>query len=254
MGRACSLKAKLQAGTNTLGCMITTRSADAAEILAYAGFDFLFIDHEHGPGSLGDAVDQMRAMKGTGTSSLVRVPCNDALYIRRVLDAGADAVLCPMVESASQAQAVVEACLFPPRGHRGAAAGIRAALYGYDPEFADRLDQDLLIVIAIETARAVECLDEIAAIPHIDAIFIGPRDLSSSIAKLNQFHDPEVLALVKRAEGKILASGKYLGSALYPGRSIVQMFNSGYRLLVSGSDAAFLCQGAKSLLDQKARF
>lgn len=245
------LKARLKAGENVLGCILATRSSDVAEILAYAGFDFLFIDHEHGFGSLGDAVDQMRAMKGTGTAALVRVPCNDTLYIRRVLDAGADAILCPMVESAGEAASVVQACLFPPLGRRGAASRTRASLYGGDPDFADRLTEDLLIAVAIETETAVEHLEEIAAVPGVDALFIGPRDLSSSIGKLNRFDDPAVLTLVQRAREKILASGKYLGSAVYPGQSIAEMFVHGHHLIVAGADTAFLAEGAKATIDQK---
>src|SRR5882762_10713091 len=230
------LKNKLRNRERVLGCFLLTGSSDNAEVLAHAGFDFLLIDHEHGSGSRGDAIGQMRAMKGTPTTSMLRIPSLDSGYIKRVLDAGVQCILCPMVESASTAKAVVDACWFPPRGARGAGGATRASVYGYDADATNRVQDELLIVVQIESMVGIEHIEEIAAVAGIDMLLLGPRDLSASIGKLGRFEDPEVLSIVAKAEAAILASGKRLGSVIYPGRTPAQRFERGYNWLIAGSD------------------
>jgi 4-hydroxy-2-oxoheptanedioate aldolase len=239
------LKRKLLNRERVLGCFLLTGSPDNAEVLAHAGFDFLLIDHEHGSGSRDDAVAQMRAMKGTPTTSMLRVPSIDPGYIKRVLDAGVQCVLCPMIENASTARAVVDACWFPPRGARGAGGATRASVYGYDAEAPNRVQDELLIAVQIESLIGIDRIEEIAAVDGIDLLLLGPRDLSASIGKLGRFEDPEVLAIVAKAEAAILASGKRLGSVIYPGQTPAQMFERGYDLLIAGSDIGFLVEGAR---------
>jgi 4-hydroxy-2-oxoheptanedioate aldolase len=248
MDRGNRLKMKIRAGQAALGCIVALPSADIAEIMAHAGFDFLFIDHEHGAGSLGDAIAQMRAVMGSGTTPIVRIPAGDAGYLQRVLDAGAAGVVLPCIESGDQAEAVVRACHFPPRGVRGAGGGTRASSYGFDPDFALRLPEDLLIGVQIETVRGVERIEEICNVKEIDVIVIGPRDLSASIGKLNQFQDPELQALIEQAEARILSTGKYLCSVVYPWLTVETMIERGYRMLMAGMDVNFLAQGAKTAL------
>ena len=239
------VKRKLLNRERVLGCFLLSGSPDNAEVLAHAGFDFLLIDHEHGSGSRGDAIDQMRAMKGTPTTSMLRIPSLDPSYIKRVLDAGVQCILCPMIESASTAKAVVDACWFPPHGARGAGGATRASMYGYDTDAANRVQDELLIVVQIESMIGIEHVEEIAAVAGIDMLLLGPRDLSASIGKLGRFEDPEVLAVVAKAEAAILGSGKRLGSVIYPGQTPAQMFERGYDLLIAGSDIGFLVEGAR---------
>jgi 4-hydroxy-2-oxoheptanedioate aldolase len=243
-----TLKAKLQSGHLLRGCFLTLPSADVAEILANAGFDFLLIDHEHGSGDITDAIGQMRAMLGSGTSAMVRIRQNDAALIKRTLDAGANALLCPMVECREDAEAVVQACFFPPLGSRGAGGGTRASRYGYDAAYHSTANDRLLIVAQIESRRGVANIEEIAAVAGIDMLLIGPRDLSSTMGKLNQFQDPEVLAVVADAEARIKRSGKYLGSVIYPGLTAQAMFDKGCHMVITGSDVGILSTGAKQLL------
>jgi 4-hydroxy-2-oxoheptanedioate aldolase len=239
------LKRKLLNGEHVLGCFLLTGSSDNAEVLAHAGFDFLLIDHEHGSGSRIEAVAQMRAMKGTSATSMLRIPSLDPGYIKRVLDAGVQCILCPMIESASTAKAVVEACWFPPHGTRGAGGGTRASAYGYDADSVNRVQDELLIAVQIESVTGVEQIEEIAAVAGIDLLLLGPRDLSASIGKLGRFEDPEVHAIVAKAEAAILGSGKRLGSVIYPGQTPAEMFERGYDLLIAGSDIGFLVEGAR---------
>jgi len=245
MPRVNSLKQRLLAREHSLGAFLLTSSADNAEILSHLGFDFLVIDHEHGSGCLTHAIEQMRAINGSATSSMVRVSALDPAHLRRTLDAGIQCILAPMIESASAAKAIVEACWYPPHGTRGAGGGIRASRYGLDWDFLNGMRKELLIGVQIESIKGVENVDEIAAVTGVDLLVIGPRDLSASIGKLGQFDDPEVLQLVQSAESAILASGKSLGSVVYPGRTADDMFASGYGLLIAGSDVSFLIEGAR---------
>ena len=119
------LKARLQEGEKLIGSFVMTPSADVAEILCLAGFDYLLIDQEHGSGGITDLVGQLRATEACDVPNMVRVPFNDPAYIKRVLDAGAQNILCPNVESAEDAKKFVDACLYPPRGLRGG-SGMRS--------------------------------------------------------------------------------------------------------------------------------
>lgn len=252
MFRKNPLKEKLRQGRAAVGCWIQTTSSDAAEILSMAGFDFLLIDHEHGQATLPQAIDQLRAMKGTDTASLMRVPWNDLVYIKRALDAGIEGIMVPMIETAEQARAAVAACLYPPTGMRGAAGTMRSAAYGYAKDYHAQANDNVLVVLQIESAKAVDNIAEIAAVPGVDALFIGPRDLSGSIGKLGRFDDPEVQALQKRAEERSLATGKWVATIAGSAAESRQLLARGYRMVVPASEVGFMRAGAAQLLKEMA--
>src|SRR5690606_16147323 len=223
MASTNQLKEKLARGTTVLGCIQLLPSADVTELLALAGLDYIFIDHEHGINGLGGLPDLLRAAKAGGAEALVRMPSLDPHYVRRLLDAGLETIYCPMIEAADDAAAFVRVCRYPPHGERGAGGGTRASFLGLGPDHADRLDDRLMIIVAIETVRGVQNLTQIAAVPGIDAIFIGARDLSASMGKLGRFDDPDLIATIAQCEAIIKASGKYLGAPVYPGLSVAEM-------------------------------
>lgn len=246
MTRVNRLKGKLASGQTVLGCIQLLPSPDVTELLALAGLDYVFIDHEHGVNGLGELPNQLRAAATGGADALVRMPSLDPHYARRLLDAGLENIYCPMIETAAEASAVVSACRYPPAGQRGAGGGTRATYFGLGPDHAETLVDRVMIIVAIETMRGVENLAEIAAVPGIDAIFIGARDLSASMGKLGRFDDPELLATIARCEAIIRASGKYLGAPVYPGLSVPQMIEKGYAMLLTGTDSGFLTAAAKA--------
>ena len=239
------LRQKLAAGPVTGGIQIMA-SADVTEVLAGVGLGMLMIDHEHGFGGLGDLVAQLRALKGTGVAALVRVPSHDETYAHRLLDAGVESILFPGVESAAAARAAVRACRYPPHGTRGAGGGLRASGYDTDMDYYGRANDKLLIGVQIESKAGVEAAAEIAAVDGIGLIVIGPRDLSASIGKLGQFADPQVMALFAEAEKRVLASGVAMGSVIYPGMDLAGMFARGHRLILAGSDVAWLAKSARA--------
>ncbi|MBL9033620.1 MAG: 4-hydroxy-2-oxo-heptane-1,7-dioate aldolase [Rhodospirillaceae bacterium] len=242
------LKRKLQAGQPCFGAWMLSTSADMAEILAYAGLDFQLIDHEHGQGSIDDAIGQLRAMKGTECTGVLRVPTNDHIYIKRALDAGVGGIMVPNVNNAEQARHVVEACRYAPAGIRGAFGGMRAMRYGFNPGYYDSAFEELVVAVQVENAGAIDNIPEIAAVEGIDVVFIGPRDLSATLGKLNQFDDPAVKGQIDRAAAAILNSGRILGSTATSGKVARDMAGRGYRFIVGGSDVGLLGQGVRAML------
>jgi 4-hydroxy-2-oxoheptanedioate aldolase len=247
-----SLKQRLARGEKQLGCILMLPSPDVAEIIAHAGVDMVMIDHEHGSGGIGDFVAQDRAMACTPIRSMVRVPHGELSYAQRLLDNGAQAIVYPGVDTAEQAAAFVRACRYPPRGLRGAGAGLRAARHGLDGNYYDAaLEDDRLLVAQIESARAVENIDAICAVDGVDMLLIGPRDLSASLGRLNRFDDPELWRLIDHAAARTRAAGKFCASTLHPGKTPGEMFAAGYDLILAAKDVDFVLAGAKALAASK---
>ncbi len=236
-----SLKARIVAGEPVYGVWLALADADVAELLAHAGYDFLVLDQEHGPGSLETAIDVMRAAEAAGTDLVVRVPWNDPVYLKRILDAGATSIMVPMLEDAEAAAAAVAACRYPPAGTRGyAAASQRCTRWGKDAAYAERWQDDLLIMGQLESATAVENAAAIAAVDGIDVPFIGINDMAGSIGLLGQTDHPEVRALVERCEAALQASGKPLGTVPSGMRTTPELFQAGYGVVAGAVDSMLL--------------
>lgn len=251
MFRTNVLKTKLRSGERVLGCWTTLGHPQIAEILALAGFDFLLLDQEHGVGDPSALVGLLQAISATATTSVVRIPSNDPVYLKRVLDMGVEAVMIPNIESAEEARAAVAACRYPPRGRRGSAIGsARASNYGMAANYRTEADDNILVIGQIESARAVDAIDEIAAVEGMDVLFIGPHDLSGTVGHLGDLKHPEVAALIARAEAGIKRAGKPMGTVPHPGASWADMFKRGYHFVNAGSDVSRLRDQA--LADVKA--
>ena len=233
MGQA-TLKERLQAGRPAIGCWLHLFSNTAAEIMAQAGYDFAMIDMEHGPGDPMDAIALMQAIKGHDCTPLARVPSNDPVAIKRTLDAGVKGVMIPAVNSAEEAKAAVAACRYPPEGIRGVAPVIvRAADYGANwRDYARSANASLLVICQIESGPAVAAVERIAAVEGVDLLFVGPFDLSANLGFLGQPDHPEVLAKIAHVERAAKAAGKLLGAIPTPDRSLEQLLEAGYDLIL----------------------
>jgi 4-hydroxy-2-oxoheptanedioate aldolase len=251
MFRTNALKSKLLAGGRALGCWTSLGHPQIVEILALAGFDFLLLDQEHGVGDPSSLVGLLQAISATPATSVVRIPSNDTVYLKRVLDMGVEAVMIPNVESVEDARAAVAACRYPPRGRRGSAIGsARASNYGMAANYRAEADDNILVIGQIESARAVEAIDAIAAVEGLDVLFIGPHDLSGTVGHLGDLKHPEVAALIARAEAGIRRAGKPMGTVPHPGATWADMFKRGYHFVNAGSDVSRLRDQA--LADVKA--
>jgi 4-hydroxy-2-oxoheptanedioate aldolase len=255
MYRPNILKARLEAGESVYGAWVGSGSPGNTEIMGHAGFDFLVIDQEHGAGEMADAVASLRAAESSGTPCIVRAPWNDPIWLKRILDAGAQSVMIPSVETAAAAAAAVRACRYPPAGTRGYAAGaVRASAYGLEPGYVHKANGNLLLVLQIESAAAVEQAAEICAVDGVDVVFIGANDLAGSIGRLEQLDHPDVRSLVQRAEDVILASGKPMGTVPSAGASWPELFARGYRMVVGPHDVILLREAARAAVLEYARF
>ena len=235
------LKTKLRAGKKTAGAWVQLASPFTAEILSQAGFDWLMLDMEHAPGELLTLVSQVMAMKGTDCTPLVRAPWNDFVIIKRILDAGAQGVLIPYVNSLAEAEQAVRACKYPLAGVRGVAASPRAVGYGQNHgHYLQRANDQIFIMTAVETPEAIENLDEILSVDGLDGIFIGPMDLASSMGYFGDASQKEVQDAIRIIEGKVLNAGKILATTTGSWEQAQKLFERGYHMLMLMADGGAL--------------
>lgn len=184
------LRSRWQEGKPTLGAWLATPSPVAAEAMARMGFDWVTVDMQHGLIGYGDALAMLQAVSTTPAAPLVRVPGNDATMIGKVLDAGARGVIVPLVSSAAEAEAAVQACRYPPLGRRSYGPS-RAAL-ALGPGYFEGANDSVLCIIMIETREAIDELDAILAVAGVDAVYVGPNDLSLAfgLAPASDHDDP----------------------------------------------------------------
>ncbi len=232
-----------------LGTMLTISSPEVAEMVARCGFDWLFMDGEHAPLSILEWQRQMQAVGGR-CASVLRVPSLSERDIKKALDIGADGIIVPMVNSAEQARQAVRWSKYPPRGQRG--VGLARA-QGYGLDFADYLasaNDEIAVIIQAEHIDAVENIEEIARVDGIDAVFIGPYDLSASMGKMGEVDDEEVVAAIDRVSVACKKNAVALGFFGVSAESVQPWIDKGYNLICAGIDVAFVTWGAQQVLEQ----
>ena len=243
------LKTKIRAGKKTAGAWAQIASPFTAEILSSAGFDWLMLDMEHGPGDILTLVSQVQAMKGTDCVPLVRTPWNDFIAIKRILDAGAQGVLVPYVNTKEQAVDAVKACKYPLEGIRGVAGSPRAPGYGQNQgDYLQRANDQIFIMTAVETPDAVANLDQILEVDGLDGVFIGPMDLASSMGHFGDPSQPEVQTAIRTIEEKTLASGKVLATTTGTWPNAKELYSRGYQMLMLMADGISLAKMAAGLV------
>ena len=184
------------AGTAPLGSWIMSASPIVGEAMGHAGFAWSVVDMEHSPLDLHSLVHLLQAVAGTAMLPITRVPWNDAVTLKRVLDAGATTVLVPFVQNADEAQRAVAGCFYPPQGLRGMAGMSRATKFGTVPNYFANANAGISVIVQLETVPAMAALEAIAAVPGVDALFLGPADLSGSMGHVGQLTHPAVMALM----------------------------------------------------------
>lgn len=243
-------KAKLKAGATVCGCFMRYPDPTLVEVLTFAGWDFLVFDGEHGTIEPRDCENMVRAAEVRGTTPIVRVATNTAAVILRMMDTGAHGLHVPWVNSAQEAEAVVRAVKYQPRGVRGL-AGIRAADYGQAGTLGDYVrvaNAETLVVIHIETVEAVEQLPEIVAVDGLDVIFIGPTDLSHSLGYPGQQNHPQVQATMQRIVDIVGATDLALGVMATGAASAREWQQRGARYITVGLETV-LTPAARAYLE-----
>jgi 2-keto-3-deoxy-L-rhamnonate aldolase RhmA len=242
-------RARLLRGDRLLGTMVTLPSPEVAELMAAVGFDWLFLDAEH---SVLGARELQGMLQGAGAAvpCLVRLPAAAEVPIKKALDVGAAGIIAPQVNSAAQAEQVVRLAKYAPHGTRGVGVG-RA--HGYGLRLADYLataNQRLAVIVQAEHIDAVTQIEAIVGVAGVDAVLVGPYDLSASLGRPGDLDHPDVVAAIDRVTTACLHAGMRLGIFGVSAAAVRPYLARGYTLIVAGLDTLLLGQAAKDLLGQ----
>jgi len=238
-------KEKLLNGETIYGVFCNLYSPMIVELVGHIGFDFALIDAEHGPAGVESCEHMVRAGDSVGIPVFVRIAMNIRQNILRYLDIGTRGVQLPMVNTREEAEAVVQAVKYPPKGRRGLAA-IRAADYGLKMPLKDytlMANRELLTVVQIETVQAMENVKEILTVDDIDVFFIGPTDLSTSMGYTAQAEHPEVQSAIENLVKQIRAAGKAAGTIAYTDEALNKAKERGFQYIVHGVIAMMVKSG-----------
>jgi 2-keto-3-deoxy-L-rhamnonate aldolase RhmA len=227
-----------------IGTWISSASPIVAEAMGHAGFDWGVVDMEHAPLDMMNVLHLLQALGNTRMLGVVRVPWNDAVMVKRVLDAGATSVLFPFVQSPAEARRAVAATRYPPQGQRGMSGMSRASKFGTVPNYLKTADAGIGVIVQLETPAALAQLEDIAAVEGVDAIFVGPVDLSASMGHVGQFTHPAVMQAMDDAARRCKALGKPIGTVGGTPDVVTQYRAMGYDYLAIGSDMGLLMSGA----------
>lgn len=228
-----------------LGSFVLSASPVVAEALAHCGFEWLIIDSEHSPLDIAGVVHMLQAVQGTSVHAIVRVPWNDTVTIKRVLDAGSDTLLIPFVETAVQARAAVSASRYPPEGVRGMAGLSRASQFGARKEHFRTANKRQATIVQLETPQALAQLEDIAAVDGIDALFIGPTDLSGAMGLYGQVQHPQVQQALADAARRCRHAGIPVGTVGGTPAAVKAYEDMGFDFVGLGSDLGMLVGTAR---------
>ena len=241
------LRGRLHSGETVIGSWLALGSPNVAEILAAVGFDFLVVDLEHSPTSLETMAEMIRVIEASGTIPLVRVTSNDAHQIKRVLDAGAYGIVVPNIQDGDDAQNAVAATKYPPMGRRGVGIA-RAQGYGARvTEYRESASTGLCVVVQIESMKAVHHCREIASVDGVDALMIGPYDLSSDLGVPGDFTSRAFTEKVEEVRGSAESAGVALGMHVVEPNpdEIKRLSQQGFRFFAYGVDMRILDASAR---------
>ncbi|WP_309069171.1 HpcH/HpaI aldolase/citrate lyase family protein [Microbacterium sp.] len=230
------------------GGWICSGSPVMAEIMAGSGLDWLMIDMEHGPVGLGETQAMLQVAAAYPATTVVRVPANDAVWIKQVLDLGAQTIMVPMVSTAAEAEAAVAHASYPPRGHRGVGNALaRSGRWNRVDDYLANAAEYTSLIVQIETAEGVENAEAIASVDGIDGVFVGPSDLAASMGLLGRQTHPDVVAAVERAFAGVRAAGKPVGVNAFVESAARGYVDAGARFVLVGADVGLAARGAEQL-------
>ena len=239
------IKNQLANGKTVYPLWAAIGSPTLVEAAVHAGWPVILIDNEHGTASLETTVQMVRAVESAGGHVIVRVPWNDHVYLKRILDLGVQSLMIPMISDNESAEEAVAACRYPPHGRRGYAAPIvRASGYGANPDYAKHAIDELLLIAQIEHVDAIENVSSIAGVDGIDLLFIGPNDLAGSMNHFENMGDSEVVRAFENIEKQVRASNKILGCFPIPDVSLPELQRRGHQFIAAQGDISLFMRAA----------
>jgi 2-keto-3-deoxy-L-rhamnonate aldolase RhmA len=231
-----------------LGTWVMSASPLVAEAVGHAGFEWGVVDMEHSPLDLTTVVHLLQAIAGTRMVPVLRVPWNDTVLIKRVLDAGAQTLLVPFVQNADEAARAVAATRYPPQGVRGMAGMSRGSRFGTWPDYFNTANASMSVIVQLESMQAVEQLEAIAAVDGVDAIFMGPADLSGAMGHIGKLTHPDVMKVMADAARRCRAAGKPIGTVGGTPEVVAQYRAMGYDFVAIASDLGLLMRAAQDAI------
>jgi len=248
-----SFRRDLRAGKTLIGCWASLGSPITTEVLGLAGFDWILLDAEHAPNDVLTLVPQLMALKDSVSAPVVRPPWNDTVIIKRLLDAGFHNFLIPFVESADEARRAVAATRYPPAGVRGVSVSQRSNRYGSVADYFKIVNDNVAVMVQIESRAGVDAAASIAAVDGIDGLFIGPSDLAAAFGHLGNANHPEVQEAMKRVYASAKAAGKAVGTLAPVEADARRYLEMGATYVAVGSDHGVLRMATQSLADKFRR-
>ena len=240
----------LMAGKTLIGCWCSLGSPITTEVLGLAGFDWILMDGEHSPNDVLSFIPQLMALKDSPSAPVVRPQWNDTVQIKRLLDAGFYNFLIPFVQSAEEARAAVAATRYPPQGVRGLSVSQRNNKYGTVKDYFKIVNDNIAVMVQIETMTAVNAIDEICAVEGVDGIFIGPGDLSTTMGHIGNPLHPEVQAAMQKVYASAKAHGKPVGILAPVEADARRYLEMGATFVAVGSDLGVFRNATQALRDK----
>lgn len=245
-----SFKRDLLAGKTLVGCWSSLSNAITTEVLGIAGFDWILLDGEHSPNDMSTYIPQLMALKDSASAPIVRPTCNDGVEIKRLLDAGFYNFLVPFVESAEEARRAVAATRYPPQGVRGVSVSQRSNRYGTVADYFKTINNEICVMVQIESIAGVKAARDIAALDGVDCIFVGPSDLAAGLGHLGDAGHPEVQAAIAAVFADAKACGKPCG-ILAPVEADARRYMAmGATFVGVGSDLGVFRSATQALCDR----
>jgi 2-dehydro-3-deoxyglucarate aldolase len=245
-----SFRADLRAGKTLIGCWCSLANPITTEVLGVAGFDWLLLDGEHSPNDLITFIPQLMALKDSVSAPVVRPSWNNPVELKRLLDGGFYNFLIPFIETAEEARRAVAATRYPPQGFRGVSVSQRSNRFGTVAGYFEGINEQICVMVQIESRKGVAAAGEIAAIDGVDGLFVGPSDLAAGLGHLGNANHPEV----QEAMAQIFAAGKAAGKPigiLAPVEADARRYLAmGATFVAVGSDLGVFRAGTQALRDR----
>jgi 2,4-dihydroxyhept-2-ene-1,7-dioic acid aldolase len=242
-----AFKHALRQGQLQIGLWSSLCSNIAAEIISDSGFDWILLDTEHSPNEIPDLVGQLQAVQRGTATPIIRPAWNDAVLAKRALDIGAQTLLFPYVQNAEEARRALASTRYPPDGIRGVSVAARASRYGRVPGYLTKANEEICVLVQVETRAALGELEAIAKVEGVDGVFIGPSDLAASLGHLGNPQHAEVQEAIRDAVSRLRALGKPAGILTGNEEEARRYIGWGYLFVAVGADVGLLAKNADAL-------
>ena len=242
-----AFKHALAQGKLQIGLWLSLCSNIAAEIVSDSGFDWILLDTEHSPNEIPDLVTQLQAVQRGTATPIIRPAWNDAILAKRTLDIGAQTLLFPYVQSVEEAKRAVASTRYPPQGVRGVAVAARASRYGRVPGYLTKANEEICVLVQVETRTALDQIEAIAQVDGIDGVFIGPSDLAASLGHLGNPQHADAQKAMHDAVTRLKAVGKPAGILTGNEEEARRYIDWGYLFVAVGADVGLLARHADAL-------